>query len=178
MLPVPPVAATLCDPGDTWTSQAAASWFTVNARLAISIVPVRAAPKLLPTLYVSEPFPVRWSPLLTPNHEVFVVAVHVQPLPAVTITATVPLPPDAPMLREPGSIRNAQGVGGGASSCVTVNVSPAIASVPRRMPPRFRSTRKLTVPVPLPFRPPVTPIQSCRASAVQLHPSPAVTPTE
>jgi hypothetical protein len=25
MLPVPPVAATLCEPGDTWTSQAAAS---------------------------------------------------------------------------------------------------------------------------------------------------------
>ena len=76
-------------------AQACAAWLTVNECPAIVSVPVRAAPVLAATLYATVPLPVPAAPLVTVIQLSFAVAVHEQVLPAVT--ATLPVPPAAPM---------------------------------------------------------------------------------
>ena len=60
---------------------------------------------------------------------------------------------------------------------VTVKVCPAMVIVPLRAGPTaaFEATLKLTVPLPLPFAPPVIVIQTALLTAVQVQPLPAVT---
>jgi hypothetical protein len=53
------------------------------------IVPLRAAPVLAATLNPTGPLPVPDAPDVTVNHGALLVAVHVQPAPAVTVTVPV-----------------------------------------------------------------------------------------
>ena len=63
---------------------------TVNVWPAIVSVPVRDnAEVFAPTPYVTVPSPAPFAPLVTDSHAVFVVAVHVQPALAVTVTVPV-----------------------------------------------------------------------------------------
>jgi hypothetical protein len=60
-------------------------------------------------------------------HETLLVAVHAQPVPAVTVT--LPVPPAAVMLCDVGDALNVHG----APACVTVIVVPATVNVPVRL---------------------------------------------
>ena len=80
------------------------------------------------------------------NHDALLVAIHVQPAPAVT--ATVPDPPVALVDCELGLIEKAHG-----AACVTVKVCPAIVRVSVRSAPVFAAIVKVTVPLPLPLAP-------------------------
>jgi hypothetical protein len=61
-------------------------------------------------------------------------------------------------------------------ACVTVNVCPAMVSVPlRELVDVLTAMLKPTVPLPEPLAPPVTVIQLTLLVAVQLQPDPAVT---
>jgi hypothetical protein len=51
--------------------------------------------------------------------------------------------------------------------CWTVNVRPAILTVPLREPPEFALTVNATVPLPVPFAPAVTTIHVTSLTAVQ-----------
>lgn len=78
------------------------------------------------TLYATLPLPLPAAPSLMPIHDALLDAVHAQPVAAVTLMVP-PSPPDA-MLAEAGEIVGAHA----AAACVTVNVVPAIVSVPVR----------------------------------------------
>ena len=67
------------------------------------------------------------------------------------------------------------GGGGGAAACDTVNVWPAIVSVPLRAPPLLDEMLNDTDPLPLPDAPLVTEIQGAFDAAVHAHPLVAVT---
>jgi len=60
---------------------------------------------------------------------------------------------------------------------LTVNVCPAMVSVPDRAGPVVAATVNCTSPLPLPFVLPLIVIQDSPLFAVQVHPSPAVTVT-
>ena len=78
------------------------------------------------------------------------VAVQLQPDPAVTFT--VPLPPAAPTLALGDEIAYVQGIG--APDCITANDWPAMSSVPlRALVLVLASTVKAAVPLPLPLLP-------------------------
>jgi hypothetical protein len=63
-----------------------------------------------------------------------------------------------------------------AAACVTVNVAPAIVSVPvRPVVPVLAATLKPTVPDPDPDAPPVTVIHAALLTALHAQPAPAVT---
>jgi hypothetical protein len=64
------------------------------------------------------------------------------------------------------------------AACVTVNVLPAIVSVPVRALPVFFDTLKVTVPLPLPEAPVSTVIQESFDVAVQAQPAWVVTAIE
>lgn len=64
-----------------------------------------------------------------------------------------------------------------AAACETVNVSPAIVSVPVRAAPVLAATLKLTDPFPLPLAPDVIAIHSTLLLAVQVQPDVVVTLT-
>ena len=71
----------------------AASCVTVKACPAIVIVPLRAEPVFASTEYPTEPLPLPGVPLVIVIHAALLVAVHAQPVPAVTVTLLDP-PPD------------------------------------------------------------------------------------
>src|SRR5262245_30390136 len=58
---------------------------TLNERLAIATVPVRAGPPLAAIPIVTVPLPVPDAPLVTVSHVALLVAVHEQVLSAVTV---------------------------------------------------------------------------------------------
>ena len=58
---------------------------------------------------------------------------------------------------------------------MTVNVCPAIVSVPLRSAPGFGAMPNVTLPSPLPVAPDVTVIQGALLVAVHAHPEPLVT---
>src|ERR1043165_6457828 len=62
-------------------------------------------------------------------------------------------------------------------ACVTVNVEPAIVSVPVRAPPVFAATVNVTVPVPVRVAPLVIVIQLTLLAAVHAQPDCVVTVT-
>ena len=109
---------------------------TTNVRPAIVSVADRADVVVLtaavnPTL----PEPVPLAPVKIVTHDAPLVAVQLQPAPAVTIT--VPLPPVADSDWLAGEIVNEHG----AADWVTVNVLPPIVSVPvRGVVPVFAAT--------------------------------------
>jgi len=62
-------------------------------------------------------------------------------------------------------------------ACVTVNVDPAIVSVPVRAPPVFAATVNVTVPLPVPLAPLAIVIQLALLLAVHVQPDCVVTVT-
>ena len=101
-------------------------------------------------------------------------AVQLQPVPAVTVTVPVVAADDV-RLDDVGEIVNVQGT----PACVTVNVWPAMVSVPvRDVVPELAATLYATVPFAVPLAPDVIVIQLALLVAVHVQPVPAVTPTE
>ena len=115
----------------------AAACVTVNVWPAIVSVPVRSAPVFAAIVKSTDPLPVPLAPDVIVNHAALLTAVHAQPAVVVTVTV-VPGPPAAPIDWLVGAIVYAQA--GGAAACVTVNVWPAIVSVPVRSAPVFAAT--------------------------------------
>ena len=112
--------------GEIENVQGAPAWLTVNVCPAIVRVPVRdPAAVLAPTLYETVPLPVPLAPAVTEIHPTLVVAAHVQPALAVTFTVPV-VATEVVKSAETGEIVNVQG----APAWLTVNVWPAIVTVP------------------------------------------------
>ena len=110
-------------------------------------------------------------PVFTVSHCVLVDAVHAQPVPAVT--ETVPVDDAGPIEVLVGEMLKVQGTG---ASWVTVNVRPAIVTVPARcVVPVFAAIEYPTVPLPLPLAPEVIVIHGTLLDAVHAHPAAAVT---
>ena len=63
------------------------------------------------------------------------------------------------------------------ADCVTVNVCPAIVTVPARAAPAFAATVSVTVPLPVPLPPADTVMNGSLLTAVQLQVLAMVTPT-
>ena len=114
------------------------------------------------------PLPV--APALTVIHVALLVAVQVQPVAAVTVT--VPVPVADATLADAGEIVGPHGT---AACCVTVNVDPAIVSVPVRLVvPVLAALLNVTVPDPEPDAPALTVIHATLLTAVHEQPVPAV----
>jgi hypothetical protein len=140
-------------------------------------VPVRAGPVFAAALKATLPLPVPDAPLVTVSQGAFAAAVHAQDA-VDAVTATDPVPPESPTLCVVGPMENVQG-GGGAAACDTVNVCPAIVSVPLRAAPVFAAIAKATVPLPVPAAPLLTVSHATFAVAVHAQVAlEAVTATE
>jgi hypothetical protein len=109
-----------------------AACVTVNVWPAMVMVPERAAPVFAATLYATVPLPVLLVPDVIVIHEALLDAVqaHVDP----ALTATEPVPPAADAGAVGEAIEYVHVGAGVAAACVTVNVCPAIVSVPVRVP--------------------------------------------
>ena len=120
-------------------------------------VPVRAAPLFEATLNVTAPMPVPLAPATTVIHGAWLVAVREQP--AVPLTATVTEPPAALTASFARSSENTQfgcGFGGVGvvddwDDWVNVTVWPATRSAALRVSPALGSTRRRTLPLPVPL---------------------------
>jgi hypothetical protein len=136
MVPVLAADVTFADAGEIVGVQGAPACVTVNVLPPTVSVPVRGAVAVLAaTAYVTEPLPLPAAPALMVIHASLLVAVHAQPVDAVT--ATVPVPAAAVTLADAGEIVGVQG----AAACVTVNVLLPIVSVPvRKVPVVFAAT--------------------------------------
>jgi hypothetical protein len=95
---------------------------------------------------------------------------HPQPL-AVRISKAPSVAPDGPDA-DVGDSENVQ-----PCPWLTVNVRPAIVSVPDRAGPLVAATLKVTLPAPLPFAPAVIVIHGALFDAVHAQPPPAATDT-
>lgn len=171
LLPLPPLAVTDCVVGEIDGEHEAAACVTVKVAPAIVIVPVRVdATVFAATLKPTVPLPEPVAPLVTVIHDALLPALHEQPV--ATVTLPLPVPPAAVKDWLVGETDGAQP----AANCVTVNVAPAIVSVPVRLEATvFAATVNVTEPLPDPLAPPVTVIHAALLAAVQLHPVAAVT---
>jgi hypothetical protein len=103
-------------------------------------------------------------------HAALLPAVQVQPVDASTVTVPVVAP--EPTEADAGEIDGVHDM----PACVTVNVEPAIVSVPVRLDVLpFAAMLNVTAPGPSPEAPPVTVIHDTLLTAVQGHPTPALT---
>lgn len=127
-VPLPPPDATPCDVGAIVSLQLIPACVIVNMLPAMVIVPVRALVVVFAVvLKATEPFPEPEAPpLVTVIQPLLLVAVHAHPFGAVT--STTPAPPEGATLCDVGAIVSVQTI----PDCVTVNVLPAIVSVPLR----------------------------------------------
>jgi hypothetical protein len=130
-------------------------------------VAARAPPVLGATLNWTDPLPLPLAPEVMVIHEALLAAVHPHPLLVETATGPPP-PPDAGAEWPVGLIEYEHGVT--AAAWLTVNVSPAIVSVPDRAPPVLGATLNSTPPLPLPLAPDVMLIQGAWLAAVHAHP--------
>ena len=146
IVPVPPAAATDWLAGEIAKLHGAAACVTVNDLLATIIVALRAGPVFAATVNVTDPLPVADAPLVIEIHDEFSVAAHAQLTPAVTVTATVSVPPLAPTDTLVGEIENAHD----AAACVIVAVLPFTDTVAVRDPPVFAAALTVTAPFPVP----------------------------
>jgi hypothetical protein len=164
--------------GDGGEGGVFAACVTVNVCPAIVIVPARASLEFADTTYPTLPLPVPAPPELTEIHDALLAAVHAQP--AVVETLTVPLLPPVGALALVGEIEYEHATGGGdgggglgggvlLAACITVNVRPAIVSVPLRAAPPLTATVNVTVPLPVLVAPDVTVIHSTALAAVHWH---------
>jgi hypothetical protein len=106
---------------------------TVNVWPPIVSVPDRGPPEFDATLYCTVPLPLPLPPDVTVIQDALLPAVHGQPPPAVT--DTLPVPPPAGAFAFVGEIEIEQPL-----AWLTVNVWPAIVSVPDRSAPEFAAT--------------------------------------
>src|SRR5829696_1534114 len=173
------VTLTFCDPpaeGSPMVSGATtglhpASWDSVKVCPAAVIVPLRAAPALAAAVNCTVPGPVPLAPEVIAIQGTFAVAVHAHvPL---ALTLNEPEPPPGGTFWVAGLIENVQPL-----ACTTVNVWPAIVTVPRRSAPSFAAITSCTVPLPDPAPPDEMPIHGAWLSAVHAHPAAAVTLAE
>jgi hypothetical protein len=100
-------------------------------------------------------------------HVTLLVAVHAQPVGAVTVT--VCCPPATPNTLDGGAIENVH-----PETCVTLTTRPATVTDPERCGPVFAATVKPAVPDPEPL-PAVMETHGVVVLDVQAHPAPAVT---
>ena len=133
------------------------------------IVPVRRAPVFAATLNATAPLPDPVAPPVMVIHGALLVAVHVQPTPAVTFT--VPVDAVSGTLCVVGAIEYVQAT----AACVMVNVWPAMVAVPVRCGPVFAATLYPTAPFPDPAAPDVIVIQGALLAAVHVQPAVVVT---
>jgi hypothetical protein len=138
------------------------------------IVPTRWPLWFLSTLNETEPFPVPLSPDRIEIHETLLTAVHEQPAVAVTVMF-MPFPPFGPIDWLVGAMEYMHG--GGGAGWVTVNICPAIVSVPIRCAPVFAVALYATVPPPVPLAPLVIVSHGALLVAVQAQPAVVVTVT-
>lgn len=144
-----------------------AAWFTVSRAFWVSMRPDRDPPRFTPTAYEKVPLPARFDPFVTVIHELLLSAVHRQPV-CVVIEA-VNEPPNDDTDSVVGVTANVH------STCVTVNVWPAIVIVPVRLDPLKLENVNATVPLPLPLDPDVICSQPTFEAAVHVQPAPVVT---
>ena len=170
-VPFPDAAVKDCVLGEIDGEQDAAACVTVKVAPAIVSVPVRLeATVFAATLKAAVPFPDPVAPLVIVIHAALLVAVHAQPVAALTVL--LPVPPAAVNAWPVGAIDGEQD----AAAWVTVNVAPAMVSVPVRIEAAvFSATLNVTVPFPDPLFPLVTVIQGALLAAVQLQAVAAVT---
>jgi hypothetical protein len=130
------------------------------------VVPVFAA-----TVTLALPDPV--AAPLTASHAALLDEVQAQDVPVVT--ATLVVSPPAGEVRLDGLMANVQA---GAPACVTVNVWPAIVSVPVRVVvPAFAATTTLTLPLPVPVMPAPTLSHAALLAVLQVQRLVVVTAT-
>jgi hypothetical protein len=171
--PVPPAGSTAWVPGAMLNvhAGAAAACVTVRVWPPIVSVPVRAAPVFAAALNETVPLPLPDAPLVMVSQSaLFETADHVQP-PAVD-TFTEPVPPAGSTLCVVDESENVQ-----PEASVSVNVRPAIVSVPERDGPELAAAAKVTCPLPVPDPPLDSEIQFAFDAAVQEQPSAIVTET-
>jgi hypothetical protein len=122
---------------------------------------------------VTAPLPLPVAPAVTVIQAALLVAVHAQPVAAVTLTVP-PVIPAATTLADAAASVGAQG----APACVTVNATPPIVSVAERaVVVGFAVTVYVTDPLPLPVAPALMVTQAALAVAVHAHPVGEVTAT-
>lgn len=126
------------------------SCVTVNVWPAMSNVPVLDGPVVESTPNDTLPLPLPPGPDVIVNHGDWLAALHSQPAPAVTLMGGIDGPPEAGTVRDVGFREYAQ-----PFTCVTVNVCPAMTSVPVRPGPEYGSTLNATLPLPVPPGPEV-----------------------
>src|SRR5207244_7607218 len=146
-------------------------WAGVAPRAPPLCVPLRDVVDVFAAaLNVTVPLPEPLAPAVIVIHVSVVVAVHEQPAAAVTVT--VPDPPPTATACDAGASVEVHGT----PACVTVNVLPAIVSVPvREVPAVFAATLNVTLPLPEPDAPVVTVIHVALLTAVHAQPVGAVT---
>jgi len=109
------------------TTHALPAWLTVKVLPLLEMVPERAVELAFgATVNATLPGPLPDAALVSVIHAALLVAV--QPQPAAAVTVTLPLSPLASAASEVGEIVTLQG----APFCVTLNVFPAIVTVPAR----------------------------------------------
>jgi hypothetical protein len=168
--PDPPAAENVCDVGEIAYEQLL-FWVTVNVSPAMVSVPVRVAPVFAWTVNCTVPLPVPDEPEEIVIQGTLLTAVHPQPLGAVTDDE--PVPPAAATVCDVGEIEYEQPL-----FWVTVNVCPAIISVPVRSGPVFAWTANCTVPFPVPEVPEEIVIHATLLEAVHVQEDPVVTAVE
>jgi hypothetical protein len=170
-VPVPPAAGIVPATRVTANVHDAPACVTVNVLPAMVSVPVRDAdPVFGATVYVTEPLPLPAAPALIVIHVAALVAVH--PQPDAAVTPTVPVTPAATTFADAVEIVGAHRV----PNCVTVNVDPAIVSVPVRLAePGLGATLNVTARDPEPDDPAVIVIHATLLTAVHAQPAPTVT---
>ena len=102
-------------------------------------VPERAAPVFAATENATDPLPLPEAPEDTVIHDAFDAAVHAQPFDVVTFTEPLP-PPAATFCEFPESEKEQL-----KASCCTVNVWPAMVSVPLRAGPALAAALNVIV---------------------------------
>src|SRR5439155_1214563 len=152
VLPVPPPATTDWLAGEIVSVQVMPTCVIVALLPPALIVPLRDDVEVFAAaLNEMDPLPVPLAPAVIVIHASVVVAVHEQPVGAVT--PTVPDPPPTTTACVAGESVEVQGT----PACVTVNVLPATVSVPvRDVPAVFAAMLNVTLPLPEPVAPAVT----------------------
>lgn len=129
IVPLPPAGAAATSSGVTAKVHDGLGSVTTKLVPATVSVALRAAAVVFAdAVNAMLPDPVRPVPFETVTHAAPLEALHAHPAEAVTVT--VPVPPDAASDWLPGVIAYEHG----ADGCVTVNVWPAIVTVPLREP--------------------------------------------
>ncbi len=171
--PLPPDCGALTVVGLTVKVQPGAGCVTVNVCPPIVSVPVRAlVVEFAAIVKEAVPFPEPLAPAVTVIHPTLLTAVHAQPVTAVIVAD--PVAPLAATDCDEGEIVGVQG----APASFTVNVLPAIVSVPLRgVVVGFAAAVNATLPAPEPDVPDVMVIHASLLTVVHEQPAGADTVT-